>query len=106
MPWARSDDTTLFHPKVIRLGRGGDDRTLNEAYGFIARCVTWSGSSLTDGFIFEEVAQAAAPTRWKVLTKAGIAAGILSKRRRNDDGDVGWAVDMTDNLFHVRSREE
>lgn len=105
MAWSRSDDTTLLHPKVLKGGRGGDDRMVNEVYGFVARCCTWSGGLLTDGFIPQEIAQVASPTRWEVLTKAAVRADML-RRRRGPDGDWGWVVVMEDQLFHVRSREE
>lgn len=105
MAWTRTDDTTLLHPKVLRAGRGGDDRMVNEVYGFVARCCTWSGGLLTDGFIPVEIAQVASPTRWELLTKAAVKADML-RRRRGPDGDWGWTVVMEDQLFHVRSKAE
>lgn len=105
MAWTRSDDNTLLHPKVLRAGRGGDDRMVNEVYGFVARCCTWSGGLLTDGFIPLEIAEVASPTRWEVLTKAAVKADML-RRHRGPDGDWGWTVVMEDQLFHVRSKAE
>lgn len=105
MSWTKGDDQTLFHPKIVRAARGGDDRLMNEVTGFVYRCVTWSGAHDGDYFIPTEIAQAAAPTRYELLMKAALRGKIV-RRERGPDGAWGWRVNDDDDLFHLRSREE
>lgn len=106
LAWTRSDDNTLLHPKLLKLEQlgGADDRFLNEAYGFVARCTTWSGAVLEDGFFPVAIARTAAPARWAVLTDALVKARLLKRSRKN--GLDGWQVVMDDQLLHVRSKAQ
>lgn len=98
MPWLRVDDGAADHPKVLRSGF--------EVFGFVALCAAWAAKQTTDGFIPDYVARRVSPDRWQDLIKAAQRAQYLGKPTRNDVGDRGWLLDQSDQLLHMRSKEE
>jgi hypothetical protein len=106
MSWAKSTDTTAFHPRLLRLASPRDARQLNEAWGFVHRALTWSGAHHLDGFLPEGLAVMLAPGRTTELVKVATKAGMLV-RAKGPDGENGWRVVYdVDDLMHIRSKEE
>ncbi len=103
MAWLRVDDTSLTHPKVIRL------RSLRcrptEVVGFVTLCASWSGQHLTDCFIPEALAAQVDPEHWERLAAEAVTVGILIEKV-DEHGQPGWLIVNGDGLFHLMSKAE
>lgn len=106
MAWLRIDDEAPTHPGVLACGRGGDDRSRLEVWGFIVTLAAWSASHLTDGWVPAEVADLVAGPHAPRLLAQAARARRLSRRRRGPDGAPSYRLTLDDDLLHMRSREE
>lgn len=109
MAWVRMEDTAADDPAVHAAGRGGDDRQVNEALGWLARCAAWSGAHLTDGFVPEAIARqyAFSPENYTRLFTAVRRAKQITKARAHPVHGPGLQIVRgEDAVFHIRTREE
>lgn len=106
MPWARFGDDSATYPAMMQVVgvRGSDERTLNEAFGFLARVATQSAGHKTDYLVDEGTARMIGGTRTDVLLKLLVKVGVLSIVRR--DGMRFWRIIADPKFIHIRTRAE
>lgn len=109
MAWLRVEDTAHSHPAVLAAGRGGDERQVNEALGWLSRCGSWAAEHLTDGFVPEDLARqyAGSPENYTRLFTAARRAKQIVKARAHPVYGTGWQIQAgEDAVLHIRTREE
>lgn len=106
MPWLRVGDTAGTHPRVLRLAALGDDRLMNEAFGFVIRCATQSAAHLTDYVIDEGVALLFGGARSADLLDAACRAGLLEPIRKTRTNGPMWRIAIDPEFLHIRLKAE
>jgi hypothetical protein len=104
VPWLRAGDTAATHPIVLRAAVGGDDRTVNEVFGFVVRCALQASAHMTDYFVDEGTAWMIGGQHTKRLAGAAAAAGYWTPVEKG--GHPGWQLVDDDTFIHMRMRAE
>ncbi|MGZ4639955.1 MAG: hypothetical protein ACXV2J_12955, partial [Actinomycetes bacterium] len=114
MAWLRTDDQAPDHPKVLRSQTvlRPDELILCPelvacaVFGFVSLCAAWSAGKLQDGWLPESLARRVGGEAGVQLGQAAMKAQLFSKRQRGPLNEWGWYVIQTDELLHMRSKEE
>lgn len=106
MPWVRFGDDSATYPALMKLHgmKGADERTVNEAFGFLARIATLSGAHKTDYEIDAGTAFMIGGARAEELLRLLVKAGVLTAGRR--DGLPFWTIRADPEFIHIRTRAE
>ncbi|WP_146067349.1 HNH endonuclease [Arthrobacter sp. SX1312] len=111
MSWVKGSDTAAFHPIVLRALEfdEADDRTVNELYGFVQRCVTMAAAHEQDYLVTLGTAKSVAGiSRYRVMTDQAVRAGYMSWVKVEEDGVERDALKLVEdeNLFHMVLKSE
>ncbi|NMF27939.1 HNH endonuclease [Cellulosimicrobium aquatile] len=106
MPWVRFGDDSATYPALMKLHgmKGADERTVNEAFGFLARIATLSGAHKTDYEIDAGTAYMIGGARTDELLRLLVKAGVLSAGRRG--GLAFWTIRADPEFIHIRTKAE
>jgi hypothetical protein len=104
VPWLKAGDNAATHPIVMRAGGVGDDRTVNEAFGFVMRCALQAAAHLTDYFIEDSVAWMFGGRHTERLLEVAQKVGYIEPATR--DGFTGWMLVDDPDFIHMRLRAE
>ena len=106
MAWLKSSDRSAMHPLVLRIRRvrRADDRSVNEVYGFVARCSVMSAAYMTDYAVDLEVAEQCGLGRTPTLLAQAVEAGLMRTAGRGRARR--WIIVEDEDLFHIRARED
>lgn len=110
MPWLRNGDDGTGHPMVLALAgtKGADERTVDEAWGYLQRLAMHSAGHLTDGAITLTVATFVA---WGNRSRASRLLGQLAEVGLVVVEGRGrarlWRItDEVPELLHIRTRAD
>ncbi len=112
MSWAKYSDTAAFHPVTLRPldFDEADDRTVNELFGFVARCTTQAAAHDTDYIVDLGTAKLiAGMSQYKQLTDQAVRAGYMSwVEIKDEDEQPRLALKLVEdeNLFHLFLKSE
>ncbi|GAB2677615.1 hypothetical protein [Thalassiella azotivora] len=106
MPWLRAGDNAATHPRVMRLLSLGDERTLNEVFGFVVRCALQSAAHTTDYLLDEGTLNLLGGTRTPDLLALAKRTGLMAPEKRRPDGTKPWRLVADPEFLHMRLREE
>lgn len=113
MPWLKQSDAAANHPIVLAAHEldGADDRTLNELFGYVARCATQSAAFEQDYIVTfgTAVQMAGSHSRFQVLSAAAERCGYwIEIEVTGEDGERRRAFKLVEekDLFHMILKEE
>lgn len=106
MPWARLGDDAATYPALMQLHgmQGADERTVNEAFGFLLRISTLSAGHKTDYVVDAGTAHMIGGARTEALLKLLVKAGLLTAQRQG--GLRSWTILADPEFLHIRTRAE
>ncbi len=107
MPWVRLGDSAATYPPLMSLAAdpAADERTVNEATGWLLRCAFQSGAHLTDYVIDLGTAYMLGGARTDELVRMCVAAGLLTETVTSS-GFRAWKLVADPEFVHLRLREE
>ena len=113
MPWLKQSDAAANHPIVLAAHEldDADDRTLNELFGYVARCATQSAAFEQDYIVTFGTAfqMAGSHSRFQVLSAAAERCGYWNEIEiTGEDGERRRAFKLAEekDLFHMILKEE
>ncbi|MGZ4596239.1 MAG: HNH endonuclease [Actinomycetes bacterium] len=114
MAWLRTDDQAPDHPKILKAASSprptdlvlGPEAFAATVFGVVSLCAAWSAGKLQDGWVPEALMRRIAGRDSDLIAKSAVRADLLSKRQRGPLNEWGWYVVQTDELLHMRSKEE
>jgi len=106
MPWIRSGDNAATYPPLMSIAgmRGADERTVNEAAGFVFRCAFQSGAHMTDYLVDVGTAYMIGGARTDELLRLCQRAGIFTEVK--DKGLRYFKLIEDPEFIHIRLRKE
>ncbi len=106
MPWGRFGDASATYPAMMQIhgAPGTDERTLNEAYGFLWRIATQAGAHKTDYLVDAGTAHMMGGARAEYLLNLLVKVGVLTRAKR--DGFKVWSIVADPEFIHLRTRAE
>ena len=107
MPWVRVADESAFFPQIMgtRSDPLGDERIVNEVFGFIMRLAVMSGGLLTDYVVDAGTVESIGGPRAQQLTAICVRAGLLEPTTTPTGGQAVRIV-QDERLLHLRLRDE
>lgn len=106
MPWIRSGDNAATYPPLMMIAgmKGADERTVNEAAGFVFRCAFQSGAHMTDYRVDVGTAYMIGGARTDELVRLCVRAGLLEQV--TEKGLRYWKLVEDPEFIHIRLRKE
>ena len=107
MPWMRTGDTAATYPALMALvaDPSADERTVNEAFGWLTRCAILSAAHKTDYVIDVGTAYMIGGARAQELIRLCIGAGLLTSTTTSA-GLPAYKLIADPEFIHMRLREE
>ena len=107
MPWVRVADESAFFPQIMgtRSDPLGDERIINEIFGFIMRLAVMSGGLLTDYVVDAGTIESIGGPRAQQLTAICVRAGLLEPTTTPTGGQAVRII-QDERLLHLRLRDE
>ena len=107
MPWVRVADESAFFPQIMgtRSDPLGDERIVNEIFGFVMRLAVMSGGLLTDYVVDAGTVESIGGPRAQQLTAICVRAGLLEPATTPSGGQAVKII-QDERLLHLRLRDE
>ena len=107
MPWVRVADESAFFPQIMgtRSDPLGDERIVNEIFGFVMRLAVMSGGLLTDYVVDAGTVESIGGPRAQQLTAICVRAGLLEPTTTPSGGQAVKII-QDERLLHLRLRDE
>jgi len=77
VPWLKTGDNAALYPAVMKALVLGDDRTVNELFGWLARCMLQSAAFTTDYLVDPGTASLMGGARTTELIRIGKTTGLI-----------------------------
>ena len=104
MAWVRGGDEAAMLEIVLAPAIEGDERLVNELYGFAARCAALAAAEGTYRIGFGK-AFVVGTTRTRALIDMAVKYGYMAKVSGDGEPEA-WELQQVRGLFHIKTKEE
>lgn len=105
MPWLKTGDNAALYPDLVKARSLGDERTVNELFGWLTRCMLQSAAFTKDYLVDIATVEIMAGARMEALIAIGKKAGLVVGEK-TIDGFLYLELIADPEFMHMRLAAE